>query len=554
MKKLLPLVFVICLSLFAVRPLWTDGYFPMHDDTQVSRVIAMGRSLKEGQFPVRWVSDLGYGYGYPIFNFYGPLPYYAGGALYALGLPALLATKIMFSMGILLSAIFLYGVLVSIVGWQAAVLGSLLYMFAPYHAAQVYVRGAVGEYWILMFWPLIMYGFWGLSHPRQRFIRIIIGSMGLGGAILSHTLLGYVTVLFCVAGVVFYWGYRALTRQFDKSIAFFQLALIFLGLGISSFFWLPAVVEMGYTSVAGQVSATADYRDHFVCFGQLWSSLWGFGGSAPGCLDGMSFVLGKLHLLLAVTGVVAWFMGIREKGKHIGSVGLALFIISVFFMTEISQVVWSYVPGFAYLQYPWRFLAVASLGLSLLGSLSVETAKKPAIKTVLTLLCVLVLMLGNVKWFFPQYTYEKDSEAFETASDLRWRVSKISDEYLPPGIVRPTEESEAIFDTIRVQDGLTVTSITDTATHMRLTVETTASASIVVNTAYFPGWKYAVNNRDVLPEIQNGLPVLSILAGTSVIDARFTDTPVRIFANIITAITLVILGGIYYDGKRKAKR
>lgn len=553
MKKLLPLFFVVCLSLLTIRSLWTDGYFPMHDDTQVARVIAMGRALKEGQFPVRWVSDLGYGYGYPIFNFYGPLPYYAGGVLYALGIPALVATKIMFSAGIILPAVLLYAALVSSVGWQAAVLGSLLYVFAPYHAVQIYVRGAVGEYWILMFWPLIVYGFLGLSQKQKRFGRIVIGGIGVSGAILSHTLLGYVTVLFCVAGVAAYWGYLLVTKQFDRSLALGSIALVMLGLGLSSFFWIPAVSEMSYTSVAGQVSATADYRDHFVCIGQLWSSLWGFGGSAPGCLDGMSFVLGKLHLMLAALGLVAWRIGRREKEKDVLLVGLVLTLVSVFFMTKYAQFAWLTLPGFAFLQYPWRFLAVAGFGLSFLGSLSVVSIKKPVLKTVFTALLVSALVVGNTKWFTPQYTYEKDSDAFETASDLRWRASKISDEYLPPDVIRPAEESQAIFDTIRGRDGLAVTGITDTAAHMRMSVETTESASIVLNTAYFPGWKYTVNDRGVLPEVQSGLPVIPVAAGVSVIDARFTDTPVRTAANIVSIVTLLIVGGIYYDGKRKAK-
>ena len=83
-RHVLPLLLLLIFSFWAVRSLLESGYFPMHDDTQVGRIIAMGRALRNGQFPVRWVSDLGYGYGYPIFNFYGPLPYYLGGGLHML--------------------------------------------------------------------------------------------------------------------------------------------------------------------------------------------------------------------------------------------------------------------------------------------------------------------------------------------------------------------------------------------------------------------------------------------------------------------------------------
>ena len=53
MKRLFPVAFMLLLSIAAVLPLTNPGYFPMHDDTQVARVVEMGRSLKEGQFPVR---------------------------------------------------------------------------------------------------------------------------------------------------------------------------------------------------------------------------------------------------------------------------------------------------------------------------------------------------------------------------------------------------------------------------------------------------------------------------------------------------------------------
>jgi uncharacterized membrane protein len=80
MKRTMFLLLLLCSLVFLqVRHLFADGFYPMHDDTQVSRVVVMGRALIHGQFPVRWVSDLGYGYGYPLFNFYGPLPYYVGG-------------------------------------------------------------------------------------------------------------------------------------------------------------------------------------------------------------------------------------------------------------------------------------------------------------------------------------------------------------------------------------------------------------------------------------------------------------------------------------------
>src|SRR4030065_1747578 len=94
LKRILSLLIVLGISYWAIKPLFNPGYFPMHDDTQVARVFAMGKALKSGMFPVRWVSDLGYGYGYPIFNFYNPFPYYLGGLLNLLIANPLVSTKV----------------------------------------------------------------------------------------------------------------------------------------------------------------------------------------------------------------------------------------------------------------------------------------------------------------------------------------------------------------------------------------------------------------------------------------------------------------------------
>ncbi|MCJ7792887.1 MAG: hypothetical protein MUP45_02835, partial [Candidatus Marinimicrobia bacterium] len=103
MKKYWGLLLVLLLSLGAIVPLFHPGFFPMHDDTQVVRVQQMAQALRDNQLPVRWVGDLGYGYGYPIFNFYAPLAYYVGAGFNLIGFGALQATKLMFLCGILLS-------------------------------------------------------------------------------------------------------------------------------------------------------------------------------------------------------------------------------------------------------------------------------------------------------------------------------------------------------------------------------------------------------------------------------------------------------------------
>lgn len=554
MKRILPFIFLLVLCYVAVKPLLSPGYFPMHDDTQVSRVIEMGKALRDGQFPVRWVSDLGYGYGYPIFNFYGPLPYYVGGALYALGVSALAATKIMFAIGIIFPVLCMFLVVSAAAGWEAGLLTSVLYMFSPYHAVQVYVRGAVGEYWELLFWPFIYFSFSRWETHKKHGIPFVIGALGIGGAVLAHTLLGYVTVLSVGIWYVLYWFVRLLQKRFDVHAAVWQGMCILSGLGLSAFFWIPAIAEMGYTSVSGQVSATANYLDHFVCLSQLWTSVWGYGGSAVGCLDGQSYMLGKIHILLASTSLLVWIFFRQKDNKTTLIAGSVFSAIGLFFAIPLSETLWKYIPGFSYLQYPWRFLSVAGFGLALLGGVLPRMAPKGVIRFGIAICFSVLVVFMSAKWFVPQYLYDKPSSAFEDVLDLQWRASKISDEYLPPAVVRPTEATSVVFDTIYSGDSFTVSAVEQSSTHERLLVSATSSAVVKLRKAYFPGWRYYVNDKEVQPVVQNGLPSVEISKGNSEIIAELTNTPVRMWGNIVSLISVIFVGCIYYGKQKNTKR
>ena len=65
----LSLLLVIVASSWA---LLKPGMFDVHDFIHGVRITEMTSALQEGQFPVRWSQNFGYGYGMPLFEFYAP--------------------------------------------------------------------------------------------------------------------------------------------------------------------------------------------------------------------------------------------------------------------------------------------------------------------------------------------------------------------------------------------------------------------------------------------------------------------------------------------------
>lgn len=108
MKKYLIILIIILATVIASRDLFKRGYFSMHDDLQIGRLYEMELCFRDGQIPCRWVPDMGYSYGYPLFNYYPPFPYYLGMIFRGLGFSFIDSTKILFILGFLASAVFMF--------------------------------------------------------------------------------------------------------------------------------------------------------------------------------------------------------------------------------------------------------------------------------------------------------------------------------------------------------------------------------------------------------------------------------------------------------------
>lgn len=445
LKKHYGLLLILILSFWTIKPLLMEGFFPMHDDTQVTRVFEMGKMLKSGVFPVRWVPDLGYGYGYPIFNFYAPLAYYVGGLFVVLGFDALIATKIMMIIGILLAGVFMYFLAREFFGKLGGLVSGLFYIYAPYHAVDIYVRGDVAEFWAYAFIPLAFLGFYKNN--------ILAGSIGFAAVILSHNLTAMMVAPFLIIFALLncYIAYKK-NKLF---IIHNSLFMILLGLLLSAFYWIPALLEMKNTNVMSQVGGGADFRDHFACAEQLWDSMWGFGGSTQGCIDGLSFKIGKLHILSVLVSIFI-LVYLKFKSKHFNDIyylsifSITVFFISIFVMLEVSKFIWEAIPAMAFFQYPWRFLILSSFFSSFLSGFVVYFFKKePALYNYFNTLMycsaailIFLLLSFNLKFFVPQTTFPAKASDFTSEIALKWVASKTSDEYLPPNFKKPKSENE----------------------------------------------------------------------------------------------------------------
>jgi len=531
------LLAAIILSFGAIKPLFHWGFFPIHDNTQVVRVAQMAQALKDGQFPVRWVADLGYGFGYPIFNFYAPFPYYVGAFFNLIGFNALVATKIMMGLGVVLAGIFMYFLAKEFWGKFGGLASALFYVYAPYRAVDVYVRGAVGEFWAMAVLPLIFLGIYKIFQKNHW--GTIIASLGFAGVILSHNLTAMMVVPFILISILVLFIFSKTKKHFMLH----ALCFMFLSLGLSAFYWLPALSEMSLTKVFGQIGGGADFRDHFVYFDQLWASPWGYGGSAPGRLDGMSFMIGKLHLLMAFFVFLIAIFNWKKPSFREGVILFAIcnLILAIFFTNEISRPIWEIIKPMVFIQYPWRFLLFATFFASFLAGVIFLWFKKEAVlvRAGIFILLQIVLLALNLKNFQPQNYFPVKEADYLIEENIKWRTSKISDEYLPKDFPVPESASKVAWEKIEVISGKTeIKNKIEKTNFLKFEADVSKETEIIVNTAYFPGWKVWVNGKQEEIKTKEGKIKLFLPMGESEVILKFTNTPVRIWGNAISLFCL----------------
>jgi hypothetical protein len=347
-------------------------------------------------------------------------------------------------LGIVLAGVSMYLLAKEFFGELGGIVSGLFYLYAPYHAVDIYVRGDVAEFWAYAFIPLMLLGFYKKN--------ILVGVIGFAGVILSHNLTAMMVAPLLLIIVLLNSYFSQQKRKF--SILPRLLFIFILGLAISAFYWIPALAEIKNTNVFSQIGGGADFRDNFVCIGQLWDSLWGFGGSVAGCTDGLSFKIGKLHILAAVVVFIIVFCFKRVRKTREGGIifiSFLGFLISVFLMLEISKPIWDGISLMAFFQYPWRFLILASFFSSFLAGSLVFLARQFKIKLYFAAFPLIFLILFfNIKLFNPQTIIPVTAADFTNEIALKWTASKISDEFLPSNFKKPQNKNDVYNGKINI--------------------------------------------------------------------------------------------------------
>lgn len=530
--KIKELLIIILLTIPAVLALFRPGFFGASDDMHVAWLQQMDQAIRAGQLPPRYVADLSFGFGYPLFNFIFPLPYYLGEIFHLLGLSFVYSIKAVFVFGLLVGAITMYILARKLAGKFLGLAAAVLYTYTPYRSTDVYVRGALGESLAFVFLPLIIFSLIKLSESKDKkenFKWIGVGALSVAGLILTHNIVSYMFMPFA-----FLFGIFILRKKIKE-----MLMLFFGGLMGSIYFWLPALID----SRLMKYDPLFAFFDHFPTLKQLTMPFWGYGASVAGPYDGMSFFIGEVNLIIMGT-VLIWvilkFSKIPVMIKDILKWSFILIITSVFMMNFRSSWLWEHLPLIDYFQFPWRFLTMMVFGSSLLVVV-IKYFKHPNLWAIL----IIIVSIGlNASRFRPQDFLNRDdnyyinryipipsaSEEYLTLKEEYLRLPKAT-------LIRPNKVFSRVFsDNNGVKNILLINSLD-------AKIETESKFDLVLNynKYYFPGWQGFIDGKKI--SLNQGTPYgqiqFSVPSGKHEVLIRYRETTINRIFDCLALVTII---------------
>lgn len=293
---------------------------------------------------------------------------------------------------------------------ELSIIASVIYMCAPYHLNDMYIRYAVAEFASFIFIPLVFSGLYcilnnnnndsdnknrdrknllnnkeGYEQKENSNTGIFMLILGSSGLIITHLISTTITAFFAFIYLIF--NFRKLK---DIKILKKILLSILLTLMVTSYFWIPLLENSINTKYEvyepNKMSSSESVNYHRVELKDLISNKDNF----------QIHELGIVTIALVLLTIYSIWKMDREKRKIV-LIFLGFGIISILLTTKLIN--WEYVPKiFLFIQFPWRMLEFSSYFLSVVASVSFcSTIKNVKIIDVLYVLLITVLLTGIFK-------------------------------------------------------------------------------------------------------------------------------------------------------------
>lgn len=525
----------------------------------LSRIEGIAQALREGQFPVRVYSQAKDGYGYAPSLFYGELFLYFPAALRLLGMSVQGAYRTYaIAVQALTAGISFFSFRQMFRHNKTALVGSILYMLAPYHIYNIYWRTAVGEYTALAFLPLIPAALsllYARQKPDRHTARVACAELvvSFGALVQTHIISLELTTLSTAVFCLYHFR-----RTFTKRILGVWVTAAGLVVLLNLWFLVPFLTLMlggGYNNMYGGESFAGGLS---VQKNGLWLSellSWRADHNSIG--------------VVLVAGLVAfvwcWLTqgpAMPRRERKIGAWAAVLGTLACWMCTNTFP--WGILGSLPVvgrlllaIQFPWRYFSLATLLLVLVSVCAVSALRRGRYAQPVAVLLLSASLLG-VAIFYHSYLPTVDTSYLGDRAQMIYTDYKISNMawyydslYLPDGAVETR-------DGFTCDTAVTTVEIASVERRGNTTVLSCSEVNGELGYAelpllYYPGYTIVDGEGEVF-RTANGMVGVTVPAGFSgEISVAFREPKRWLAADLVSLVTLLGLLGYGVRSIRRKK-
>ena len=520
---------LLCLDLLTNngRPASFDGL------THVTNIAQYYKALKDGDFPVRWQDGFA-NYGMPIPIFGHQITSYIGGVITFLTNNPLVSFNIVILLGSFAGTVGMYLFLSSYFDIFSSLLGSFLFTYAPYRIINIYVRGAAPEFFATLFFPLILLSLkkWIEKNDYKWFLSFVILTSLL---IQTHPIAGVIQFIFIIPYYLFVLkGFR-----FNKLIAF---SFGILGaIGIASYYILPLLLEFKYFYYGQQ--SEIFLPNQFLTLNNFIKPSWPYFFRGDILTRGHYLHIGSIEMIIVVLYLLYFLAKGRKnnsKFQSLSIVAFCVFFIYSFLMSSYASFLYMKIKLLGNIQHQWRMLSGLIIIPPILGAFLTSVLKEKLRRIIVILIIITIIIIRFPQLYGKNYVIENKNNYYSNKENLYATVYNT----IWTGKTEDYPAKKAKGEIIEGKGKLIKRD--EHNSWRQYEIDASTEVRLADYTFYFPGWKVFVDKKEVPIEFQDmnyrGVITYRVPPGKHTILVKFTDTKVRLLANLISIFSIGVLG------------
>ncbi len=548
----MPVTVIAVAAFLAVLPLVIHGCSCGHDfDFHLVNWLEVHQQLLHGNLHPQWAFTAAWGAGEPRFVFYPPLSWMVGGLLGFL-MPYTVAPIVYTWLCLFLAGLTAWRLVRTITPsshhtLQLAV--AIAYLANPYILFTAYERTAYAELLAAAWMPLLLTAILR-EQPRWLGIAIPVALLWLTNA--PAAVLGCYGLLILGLLRLLLWP----REQRRQTLQHFTLGTV-MGLLFAAFYIVPAVVQRKWVQAGMAVIEGMRPQDNFL-----------FAHTADPPHDTVLWQASRIAVVLLTLSLgLAAVMFKDRTARLLGAATLVILLL----LLPVSGWMWQHAPQLAFLQFPWRFLALQqaiAAALLALAAPRLASFRWTASAASLALLAVTVSVANH---FYRQGCDEEDAPGahitlFERGggviptdeytvvdadNDLlqqdnpAWWIAALPD--AAPPVIGPGNE-------LRVHiPGMPPLAEDKTwnTEHTRLTELWPRSQWLIVNRRAWPAWEASADGSPLpITQRADGLMAIPVPAGPNTVELSLHRTWDQYLGAALTLLGLVLAAVLWAEANR----